>query len=284
MFFGAYILSNVILGYAQSYKILQVPRQIIILVPLLLLVLLILNSLMAASWVKAEQFYLTQIPIVASIFIVTYRFNFLYALLISVTVYFLMSLDNLIANQLKNQLVKFNPKMILKFSAKGIILSYSIMAALIVMLNPARIPTYGLGRTAGEFFDKYITSQINLRLESQMESLISQQKNNLSNILNSDQLDLLEQQEMITDENIISVPKLSFSDEIEKEINQNVIAPYKHFVNPIVAIIAFGLIQFLGFIAYTIYKIIIDPIFWVAKKTGVIITEKQVIEQEVIYF
>lgn len=76
---------------------------------------------------------------------------------------------------------------------------------------------------------------------------------------------------------------INLKDVIERQVN-DVIAPYKNFINPIMAVLMFGLFRILGSVADFIFTSTINPIFDLAKRTRFFKTEKVMVEKEILKF
>ena len=239
---------------------------------------------MAEAWDKWEQYVFVPIPICLGIFATAFFINSAYAILLVFLVYLILVYDIYIASNLKSMLIVFSPKLIMKFSAKGILLSFSITAAVLVLISSGKQPELNVGKKMGDLVDEHIIPQINQEIENRVESVKEDPMEVINRAnLGDEQKGLLEKTGVLDNLANIKAPELSLAETITQEVNK-LIEPYKRFVNPIISIMAFGIVQFLGTISFIIYMLSIDILFWLAKKTGFIKIEKVPTEKEILHF
>ncbi len=255
---------------------------------LFLTLILITNALGSGSWYKWEQFVFAPLSVAAGIFLVIFPINSAYAIIISFIVIWLIIYDNFLASLLRNQMIKFNPNIILRYSSKGIILAYSITATILVLISTGSQPELNLGSKAADLAEKYIAPKINQEMVQQVnEGLPADQLNRLTALgLDPAKLEYSESSTLLNafpNFKNIDLPKMSIRSTVESEVN-NIIEPYKRFLNPVMAILMFGLMQFIGFFTFLIYTIMINVVFYVAKKTGFLKISKVMVEKETLHF
>ncbi len=285
LFIESFLLSASVLKFIESQKYFSPPLSFMISIIILFFLITTTNALLVGAWDKWEQYVLSPLPVCLGIFLVLFTVNSAYAVILILFVYLLMSYDVFLAAQLKRQLLVFNPRLVLKFSSKGIILSFSIMAAVMVMVSAGTQPDFDIGGSVGGFIDKYFTVRVNEQINQQLQGGLSQdQIERLSAFgLDPSQFTLVEETDIFHKLPNIVTPELSLKNTVTKEVNK-LIEPYKKFVNPIMAIMIFGLVHFLGAAAFFIHTLFVDAIFWAAKKTKFHKIEKVPAEQEILHF
>lgn len=260
-----------------------------IFVVIFILLITITHALIAGAWDKWEQYVFGPLPISLGLFINVLPINSAYAMVIFILSYVMLCYEIILASQLKKQMLVFNPRLILKFTTRGIILVFSLSAAILVIVTAGKQPDLNIGNTVGEFVDQYFTKQLNSQLNSQMQQgLTPDQLERLSMFgLDPSQFQFGEGAEetpyILSNLPADAVPELSLKSTVAREVNK-LIEPYRRFVNPIMAVLVFGLLQFLGTIAYLFYSLTIDLVFWLAKKTNLFIIDKVPAEKEVLHF
>ena len=329
LFVESYLLSSTIVEFISSQRYFNPPVEMMVRITALQIAIIVTSSLLAGAWDKWEQYIFSPLPIASAIFLIALPVNSSYALILAFVVYLLMSYEVFMATNLKSQMLSFNPRLILKFSSRGIILTFSIAAAVLTILSAGTEPQLDVGETVGDFVDKYLTNEINNQINSQFQGSLDQvsqqvmeqgpsnifsefglEENSLTELgVSEEELaqfgltpeDLGAGGSAMSEANIfgnlmdfgsgsggfdlskLAAPQLSLKDTVTSQVN-NIIEPYKRFINPIMALLAFGLLQFLGMIAYWIYNLTVDVVFWIAKKSGFLKVEKVPAEQEIIHF
>ncbi len=291
VFLESLILTNIVVQFISSQKFFTPPLGLMISVVILLALLITTNALLAGAWGRWEQFVFGPLAICLGIFLVVYPINSAYAVVIFFVVYVLTSYEIILASQLKKQMLIFNPRLVLKFVSKGIILSFSLSAAILVIVTAGKQPEINIGDRVGEFVDTHLTKQLNSQINSNVntqlqEGLTSEQMERLSAFgLDPSKFEYYEYAEPSMLENLpnIPTPKLSLKSTVAKEVNK-LVEPYEKLVNPIMAALVFGLIQFLGVIAYLFYSLTIDLVFWGARRFNLLKIEKIPAEQEILHF
>jgi hypothetical protein len=286
LFLESFFLTYNINEYIKSQKYFSPPISVMLAMIFLLLLIFVTNALLAGAWNKWEQYVFPVLPVVLGLMAISYPINPAYAVILAAVAYLLLSYEMFLASQLKHQLLVFNPRWILRFSSKGIILAFSLTAALLVFLSGGKEPELNVGRWIGDFAAKYVNTMVNQEINQQVQSqqLTPEQKDRLSGFgLNPDQFNYLESGNLFQGIPGATASEFSMKKTITDEVNQ-LLEPYKKFVNPIIALLVFGLLQFLGAVAFFIFSLSVEAVFWAAKKTGFIKLEKVPAEQEVIHF
>lgn len=254
----------------------------------IILLMLITNALLVGAWGKWEQFILTPLPVAIGIFAAVFVVNSAYAVVLAVVVFGLLSYDIMLATQLKSQMLVFNPRLVMRFASKGLVVSFSITAAVLVIISAGTQPELNIGERVGEFAEEHFAPQLNQKLNEQIQAGVSPgQLDKLSALgLDPSEQGISEQGfllELFANLPSIPTPNISIKDTISTEVNK-VVEPYKRFVNPIMAAVVFGLLQFIGFVTIFIYTFIIDLIYLIAKKTGFLKVRLVQVEKEELYF
>jgi len=288
LFAESFLLSGLILGYINSQKFFSPSVHFMVLMTVLMLLIIVTHALIVGAWDRWEQFVFGPISISLGLFIVTFPINSAYAVVIFSLSYVLLFYEVILASQLKRQMLVFNPRLILKFTSKGIVLIYSLSAAILVIVTAGKQPDFNVGNKVGEFVDIYFTTQINSKINTQVQDSLSPEQMERLSAFGLDPTkfnysDGTETPYVIENMANVSIPELSLKNTVANEVNK-LVDPYKKFVNPIMAIMVFGLIQFLGTIAYLFYSLSIDFVFWVAKKMNLFVIEKVPAEQEILHF
>jgi len=245
------------------------------------------HALIVGAWDTWEQYLLGPVPIALGIFIASYSVNSAYAVVILILVLVYMSYEVTLASQLKNQLLVFNPRLVLKFISKGIVFAFSITSAILVIVSVGKQPDINVGNTIGGYVDKYLSSHINAQLNNEVQQGLSSDQLERLSAFGLDPSMIQNTQFSYGDPSLVlenvGMPQLSLKDTVATEINK-IVEPYKKFLNPLMAVLVFGLIQFLGTVAYLFYSLLIDLIFVLAKKSGFFKLETVTVERETLHF
>lgn len=253
-------------------------------IALFIYLLTITSALFVGLWHKWEYFVVPSFPIALGVFLASFTLNNTYAFIMFLFVFALITYDSFASSILKKQLITFYPRAVLRTFPKALTFAFSLVAAVLVVLKAGQQPQIDIGNTLGELTDKYISPQIDKHIQSQIdEGLTTDQLNSLQTFgLAPDNIELARQSGLL--ENISgSIPKISLKDQINSQVN-NFIEPYKNLVNPLMGLLAFGLITFLGFFARVAFIATIDLVFLVATKSGLLKKELITVSQEVVTF
>lgn len=285
LFIESFFLTYNINEYIKSQKYFSPPLSIMLALVLLLLLIFITNALLAGSWNKWEQYVFPVFPIVLGTVVIVYEINSAYAFIVGIITYLILSYEMFLASQLKRQLIIFNPRWILRFSSKGIILAFSIVAAVLVVISAGKEPQLKIGDTLGDLAAKYVSTMINQEMSQQTQSQLTDvQRARLSSFgLDPSQFTYVENSDLFKGIPSATASQFSVKKTVTDQINQ-LLEPYQKFVNPIIAILMFGLLQFLGTIAFFLFSLSVELIFWLAKKTGFVKIDIVPAEQEIVHF
>jgi hypothetical protein len=285
LFFESFFLIATINGFIKSQKYFSPPIEVLLTILVLIYLLIVTNALLAGCWGKWEQYVFPTVPIILGIIMVTYTINSAYAIVVATITFLILAYEMFLASQLKRQLIVFNPRWILRFASKGIVLSFSIATAVLVVVSAGKEPDINVGGFVGDFVDQYLSSMINQEVNRQVESELTPEQITRLRALGLDPAEFTYTSETDIFEKIpqLQTPQLSLKDTVTQEVNK-LVEPYKRFIHPIIAILMFGLLQFVGTLAFILYSLTVEIIFWAAKKTGFLKIEKVPTEQEVLHF
>lgn len=294
LFIESFILTRVIIEFIESQKLLAPTLEFMGLVILLFWALTTTHALLAGAWKVWEQYVLGPLPIALGLFVATYTINSTYALVLMLIVLGLLTYELMLASQLKSQLLEFNARMVLKHVSKGLILAFSISSAVLVVIHAGKQPEINLGNMVGEFVDEHISPQIGSQINSQIGGQLEED-------ITPEQMERLKafglDPSMLSNPTVIEgnpsdalkalqgggLGSISLKETVSQKVN-DLVEPYKKFLNPIMAVLIFGQIQFLGILAYLVYNLFIGGIFKIAKNTGFFKIEKVPAEKETLHF
>lgn len=293
LFVQSFILSNLIFAYVKTQNYFSLDLYYSIKVVLLMLLLLVTFSLTVGVWGKYIQYLVVPLPISLAILLATIKYNYSYSFLAFLVTFMLLALDTYKSHQLATQLIKFDPKTILRFSTKGLLFIFSVLGGVLVIINSSYAKTeLNIGKkiaeVAGEPIKNAVYSQLQDTLDKELAPLgvsgLSGLDVKTQDILTQLGIEnLVEKDKPLSDLVNTSNLQIDVNSIIEKQVN-NLLSPYKQFIHPILAILVFGVFQLYSLIAYFIYMLIIDLVFLLAKKTGLLHQEKIMVEKEVLKF
>ena len=256
----------------------------------LMLAIIYTFSLTVGAWAKWEQYLIVPLPISIGIFLALFQTNLTYAMLIAVFAFVLLIFDIHRSTAIKNLLIKFDPKLILRFSTKGLLFIFSVLGGLMVILNSTYVEPINIGQkiseVAGEKVNEIVEEQFRQQVQEQISPLgitdLSEIDPSFAPVLE----DLGLSSDFLTNANDSVEPQdfgIDAKQIVESQVN-NIIEPYKNFVNPVLAVLMFALFQFYAFLAHLIFIATIDLVFWLSKTTHFFKTEKVPVEQERLRF
>jgi hypothetical protein len=247
----SFYLSQLIIGFVRDSDIFSVTLNFSIQVVLLMLLIIYTFALTIGGWKKYDQYVIILLPVTIAVFLSTMLISTTYATIITLIFALLLAYDIYKSTKLKNLLLKPEPKMILRFSTRGLLFLFSIMGGVLVLLNVSGMRTINVGQMVGEF----VAEPLQNIVESQVTP---------------------EAREYTTG-------TINYREVTENQIN-TLIRPYTNFVNPIIALLTFGLFQLYASVAYIIYILTIDILFWIAKRLKFFTIETTTVEQEQLKF
>lgn len=285
IFVFSLLLSHRILTFVLSNNYFFVDPKTMGEIALYLLLSLYAYSLSLGGWKNNLQYVLIPLPVALGIFIVMLRIDTTIAFITFVVVFALLALDTFVTSRIKDSLVNFNSRIVLRFSSKGIIFIFSVFAAVLVFLQPAThefnlsgvIKSIAIDQ-AQRFIQPNLSQEIN---ETRLADFLGEKGlpydpemfGQLSGLM-------LENESFVGNLNQINVDA---ADQIEAQI-ENLISPYKRFVPSLIALVVFGLFQFLGAIVMFVYFATVPVLYFVALKLNFIHFEYRQVEKEELSF
>ncbi len=251
----------------------------------LMTAMLVTYSLTVGGWGKWEQYLIVPAPISIALFLAVMQYNLNYAIITFIVSFLILCYDIYSTTKFMKLLIKFDPKMIFKMSATGLLFLFSILGGFLVILHSS-IP--GNEYNVGQKVTQILGEPIRNILHGQLQGFL-QQQGNLTNIDPAYQ-SLLEQAgyspQSLNLSTTLSESLLDSSNLnrfVESQVN-NFIAPYRNFVKPVIALLVFGLFQFFATVSLIVFKLIIDLIFSFAKNYGFFNVEYIVVKKEELRF
>lgn len=247
---------------------------------ILMLFILYTYALTIGGWKKWEQYMLVPLPIATGIFMVMVNVNFTYAILIAIISFLLISYDVTIVTNIKNNMIKFNPVVVLRYSTKGILFVFSVLSFVLVVLNSAGNQNIDISGKIAEVANKQFKNYFESKMKQQQLSLDMLQNLTGTNLpIDLSQIQLPESSESATIPGI----NLDLEDTVRTEVD-NIIAPYRHFIPSIIALIVYALVRFLGVLANLIFDLTAWFIFAGARKLNFIHNNFVQVKKEEISF
>lgn len=264
----SYFLTQILLNYVRSEDYFTPPIQTLGTIALALLVLIYTYALTVGAWKKWEQFVVVPLPISLGVFVGIFFLNPTHAVLVAAVAYILLSYDVYIATTIRDQLIKFNPVTILRFSTRGILFMFSLLAAVLVFLHSSeKNNEFELGSKIAEIAGNQLGSIMQPKLDP------SKLPSNLANELDGKGLPLnpelfgLGGMQGDTNSVIDGLPSfnLDLGNTVKTEVN-NIIEPYKQFIPPLIALLVYAMVRFLGTFAHIAFNLTVPIVFGIAKK------------------
>lgn len=237
----------------------------------ILLVLIYTYSLTVGAWGKWEQYIIVPLPISLGIFMGVLFLDPTHAVLMAALAFLLLSYDVAVATHIKNQLIKFSPVTVLRFSTKGILFLYALLAAVLVFLHSAdKNNAYNLGDKVADFAERQFSTVMKPELDP--DNLPSNLVNELEGKglpPDPEMFGMLGGMQGDTNSVINGLPSfnLDLRDTVKTEVD-NIVEPYKQFIPPLIALLVFALVRFLGSIAHFVFNLTAPILFTAAKKIG----------------
>ena len=137
LFLQTYILGMFMEQYIAKGNYLNITTGDMLVVKIVttLLLILITYSLSIGGWGKWEQYVSIAIPISMAMALILIKYNAFNGITTTLLISILIGYNLYKTNKLKQLLTRFEPKVILGPSSRGLLLAYSIFAVLILMLN-----------------------------------------------------------------------------------------------------------------------------------------------------
>lgn len=255
-----YLITKLLMSYVETKRYFAPPMAFLAELAALILVLLYTYFLSAGAWKTWEQYVIVPVPISIGIFLATFQLDMTYALLMFFISFLLLCYDVFLATRLRNEMITFRPRFILRFSTKGILFIFSLLAGVLVLIESTQASNeINLGEKVGDV------------VQSQYENFVEPEINEnaqrvLVNELGGKGLPI--DPEIFSKLGVLTGDSNSFVGEIpginldlrktvENEFN-SLIEPYKQFIPPLIALVVFALIRFVGTIVHGLFNLTID--------------------------
>jgi hypothetical protein len=219
-----------------------------------MLLLLYTITITIGGWDKWIQYIFIPLPIIIGMGLVTFPLNPTYSIIILVNAYILVAYEVYHADSLRKKLIKFEPNLIFRFTNKGLLLIYTLLTAFLLVLSANNNPEINLGNLVRNYAGDSIETLVNTQLEATG-----------------------------VPKGLLGLADINIQATIENEVNK-FIEPYKQFVRPVMALIAMGWIQLLGWIVLPIYSATSKLLVEFSKKTGFLNLEEIDVKQEILKF
>lgn len=256
LFVETLILGNFFFQFALAKNYFVLDWNFLGMVVGLLLVIAYTYALTVGAWDTWLQFVVVPMPISLANALLVARVDYKYAVLTFFVSYLLLSYDVFFASRIKEQLIKFNPKIMLRFSTKGVLFSFALVAGLFVFLIPVTPEELNIVEALSQTADQQVKLLLNSSFGTTAEYKLLQQ---------------------------FGLADASYADVIAVQLQQ-FIEPYREYLVPIVALLVVGTIHFLNSFVFILFALTIDFVFYFAKKTGVLHTDYQEVTQETLTF
>lgn len=255
-----------------------------------MLLLIYTFSLSIGAWYKWEQYIMVIIPIILAIFIKLFISNSKYILSTCCIATLLLAYEIRKSTRLKNLLIKVDPKIIMRFSAKSLLLLFCILGGIISLIDPDMKKSFDLGERvaelSGKHVEKYLDKQISEQILEQDYDVIEDGGTVVSEgyeipakaeIYDGFYIDL---RELYEDKEPTQEQLKSF---ISRKVNEAT-EQYKEFFQPILSLVTFSVLQIYALIAFFLYGLTIDLIFWTAKRLKLVHIHTENVEKENLIF
>jgi len=236
-------------------------------------------SLTVGAWDVWYFNILTPLAIAAGIMIPLLSSSTTYALIAGGVAFILMAAESYRSYKIKKLLIKFDALLMLRFAVRGILLVFSILAGLIIIFNASNVKEIDFGQLIAEVAEKPIKSTVNSQLQQTIEKQTiysGYSAEEVQKLLDEYGIEAGTGTEQITND-------LDIKSMIQTQVN-DLIAPYKELVRPLIAILVFGLFQIYATVSYAIYSLFVGLIIAIAKKTGLLKIVTETVEKQDLQF
>lgn len=246
-------------------------------------------ALTVGAWDKMWHILVTSILVSITIFLALLQYNATYAIILGIGSFLLLVWDTYRSFRLKNLIIKFDPIIILRYSSRGLLFIFSIMAGILIILDTTTVGEINVGQKVAEVAEvplkNAVESQINSNVidsivannagVTQLPADAEEQLRNLgiTNLAGLGKDILIPQDKVNTEVKTI----------IENQVN-DMVQPYKNFVRPIIAILVYGMFQLYATVTYILFTLTVWPLFSIAKSSGLIKKELVMVEKEELTF
>lgn len=280
----SYFLTDLLIKYVESEMFFIPPWDLLTVISALMLLVLYTYSLTIGGWDKWEQYVLVPLPISIGIFFSILQKNAGYAALIALMAFLLLAYDTFFASNIKKELIYFKPRLILKFSTKGIIFMFSLLAGGLVFLHTAeKTEMINLGEKLGEITQEQYEKIVQPKINEQAQMVLEKELEGKGLPVSPEMFSMLGGLSGDSSTLIGGLPtiNLDLRDTIEKEFNA-LMEPYKRFVPSLIALLVFALIRFVGGFVNLIFAYTVSFVFWFFRSVGFLhLTHVQVLKEEI---
>lgn len=267
----SYALTDALLAHIRSEDYFTPSMRTLGIIAGLLLLIIYTYSLTVGAWKKWEQFIIVPLPISLGIFGALFPLNSTYATLVAFVAYVLVSYDVLIATKIKDSMIKFNPVIILRFSTKGLLFLFALLAAIMVLLHSAdKRNRIDLGSKIAELAQAQLENVMQPQPnQNQAPSFLIDELEGKGLPPNPELFSMLSGMQGTTSSLVGGLPSfnLDLKDTVKREVDR-IVEPYQQFIPPLIALVVFALIRFLGGIVHLAFNITVPIVFGLAKSLG----------------
>ncbi|HBY09806.1 hypothetical protein A2473_03560 [candidate division WWE3 bacterium RIFOXYC2_FULL_42_13] len=279
LFSEAFFLTTVINSFVSKGDFFNINIPFSLQVVGLMTLIILTFSLTIGAWDVWYFNILTPLAIAAGIMIPLLSSSTTYALIAGGVAFILMAAESYRSYKIKKLLIKFDALLVLRFAVRGILLVFSILAGLIIILNAGNVKEVDFGQLIAEVAEKPIKSTVNSQLQQTIEKQTiysGYSAEEVQKLLDEYGIEAGTGTEQITND-------LDIKSMIQTQVN-DLIAPYKELVRPLIAILVFGLFQLYATVSYAIYSLFVGLIIAIAKKTGLLKIVTETVEKQDLQF
>lgn len=282
----SFFLTKYIISYVESEMFFIPPWDTLTFIAGLLLLVLYTYSLTIGGWGKWEQYILVPLPISIGIWTGVLEKSASYAHITALAAFLILTYDTYFANTIKDLLIYFKPRLILKFSSYGIIFVFSLLSAILVFLHSAQRTTYfNLGERIGEITQEQYEKIIQPSINENAQRVLEQELEGRGLPVDPEMFSMLGGTSSDSTSLVGGLPtiNLDLKGTIENGLN-TLMEPYKKFIPSLIALIVFALIRFLGGFVYMFFSLTIPAVFKLFKSIGFLHINYREIKKEEISF
>ena len=279
LFSEAFFLTTVINSFVSKGDFFNINIPFSLQVVGLMTLTILTFSLTVGAWDVWYFNILTPLAIAAGIMIPLLSSSTTYALIAGGVAFILMAAESYRSYKIKKLLIKFDALLMLRFAVRGILLVFSILAGLIIIFNASNVKEIDFGQLIAEVAEKPIKSTVNSQLQQTIEKQTiysGYSAEEVQKLLDEYGIEAGTGTEQITND-------LDIKSMIQTQVN-DLIAPYKELVRPLIAILVFGLFQLYATVSYAIYSLFVGLIIAIAKKTGLLKIVTETVEKQDLQF
>lgn len=250
LFIESLITTSIMWNYVKNLDTPTITIGLVLKLGFMLLLLTYTYALTIGAWDKWLQYVIIPLPLSLGIFLVIATINVLYAFLIFILIYMTLSYEVYFATRMKDMLIKFDPRLVLRFSIKGMLFTYALIGAVLILMGP-RIE-FDLGES-------------------------------LSNLVHEEAEGVMENIETYKYAKDAGLIELDTKGIIKNSVN-DLVSPYAQFIAPILAILTIASVSTLDWFVYVVFSATIDILFMFAKRLKFIHYEYKDVKQEILRF